>query len=362
MNILLEVEKHRKEIITDSYTSTWRELINVYKDKELVIDPEYQRLFRWPLETQTRFIESLLLGIPSPAIFLAENDNGNTEILDGLQRFCTLLRFFSKEVFESKYIVETDAFLDENINNIYSPSILSDAPLIKNLEGMTSELLPDSLSKTIKNSRVTVILIKRESDKNARMEVFKRLNRYGAILSDQEIRNAMSMLYNKDFPNLLKNIAASDDIRSALDLPENLLKQMGAEELILRMLSFTLASSKFKKSISSFLDDFMFAASKNEIKINPKIINDIKKVFLLINNTFESGDAFRFAKRGFSTNLFDVIAIGVYYNLKTLTPSILKKKYNKLMQSPELKLVTGAGSNTKTKLNGRIALGKKWFK
>ncbi len=98
MSVLDEVEKHRQDIVTDTYTVTWRELIGQYKDHELQIDPEYQRLFRWEVDQQTQYLESILLSSPSPPIFLARNADGKFEVIDGLQRISTLLKFFAAEI------------------------------------------------------------------------------------------------------------------------------------------------------------------------------------------------------------------------------------------------------------------------
>ncbi len=69
MGLLDEVEKHRSDIKTNSYTITWRELLGQYKDGDLIINPDYQRLFRWDLDQQTQYLESLLPGAPSFAFF-----------------------------------------------------------------------------------------------------------------------------------------------------------------------------------------------------------------------------------------------------------------------------------------------------
>src|ERR1700690_1739942 len=98
MSLIEDVERHRNDIVTDTYTVTWRELLGQYKDGDLIIDPEYQRLFRWDRDQQTQYIESILLNIPSPPLFLAKNSDGKSEVIDGLQRVSTMLRFFAKDL------------------------------------------------------------------------------------------------------------------------------------------------------------------------------------------------------------------------------------------------------------------------
>lgn len=88
-----EIDEQRRDLRTDKLDITYGELASMYQDKELLIDPEYQRLFRWGTPKKSGFIESLLLGIPTPAIFVAETDKGVWELVDGLQRISTMLEF-----------------------------------------------------------------------------------------------------------------------------------------------------------------------------------------------------------------------------------------------------------------------------
>jgi|GEM_PF-1764207 uncharacterized protein with ParB-like and HNH nuclease domain len=67
-----EINKARNSLKTEKMDMSFGELISLYENQELIIDPEFQRLFRWDEDRKTKFIESLLLGIPTPAIFVAE--------------------------------------------------------------------------------------------------------------------------------------------------------------------------------------------------------------------------------------------------------------------------------------------------
>ncbi len=89
-----EILNGRNSLSSDRLDMSFGELMNMYSNDELVIDPEFQRLFRWDNHQMTRFIESLLLGIPIPSIFVAEDPDGKWEIVDGLQRLSTILSFF----------------------------------------------------------------------------------------------------------------------------------------------------------------------------------------------------------------------------------------------------------------------------
>jgi uncharacterized protein with ParB-like and HNH nuclease domain len=134
MSVLDEVEKHRNEIFTDTYTMTWRELLGQYKDGDLKIDPEYQRLFRWDIDQQTQYIESILLAIPSPPLFFAKNDDGRSEVIDGLQRISTVLKFFAAD--SAPATPGGDDEIEEiEQNDIKRPTRLAEGRIFKSLEG-----------------------------------------------------------------------------------------------------------------------------------------------------------------------------------------------------------------------------------
>ena len=90
-----ELGEQRRRIDVDNYTITVRELLSMAERNELHRAPEYQRKFRWNEQAESRLIESLLLGLPVPNIFVATNPDGSWEVVDGLQRISTLIHFAS---------------------------------------------------------------------------------------------------------------------------------------------------------------------------------------------------------------------------------------------------------------------------
>jgi uncharacterized protein with ParB-like and HNH nuclease domain len=88
-----EIDNAQRRVRTDAYQMSIGEVINMYRDGELIINPDFQRLFRWEIGQKSRLIESLLLGIPIPSIFVFETEESKWELIDGLQRISTLLEF-----------------------------------------------------------------------------------------------------------------------------------------------------------------------------------------------------------------------------------------------------------------------------
>ncbi|WP_254845893.1 DUF262 domain-containing protein, partial [Xanthomonas axonopodis] len=82
-----------REIRTTAVDFSFGELLNLHNTKEIIIRPEYQRLFRWTIEQRSRLIESIVLGLPIPPIFLIEGQSGILELIDGLQRTSSVLQF-----------------------------------------------------------------------------------------------------------------------------------------------------------------------------------------------------------------------------------------------------------------------------
>src|SRR4051812_37475813 len=91
-----EITSAQRLVKTDAYQMSIGEIVSMYENRELIIDPEFQRLFRWDIGQKSRLIESLLLGIPLPSIFVFEKDDGSWELIDGLQRVSTILEFMGK--------------------------------------------------------------------------------------------------------------------------------------------------------------------------------------------------------------------------------------------------------------------------
>jgi Protein of unknown function DUF262 len=363
MTLLDEVEKHRSDIHTDSYTVTWRELLNQYRDGDLLINPDYQRLFRWDVDQQSQYIESLLLNIPTPPVFLAENEDGKFEVLDGLQRLSTLLKFFANERQPKPEEKPSQEDIDTDVeqNDISVATTLLAGRFLPSLEGATSSSLSETLTRAIKYSRVNVILIEKGSKRRARYEVFRRLNKFGSLLSDQEIRNCTARLLGAEFPDELRRLGREQIIRNVLALSDELRRSMGVEEMLLRLLAFNYSKKPLRHEIREYLDDFMEFAAEGNFRLSGPTVEKVMQTFELIHQAIPDGTAFRMKNQGFSTNLFDVVATGVFHNFGRLNLDSVAKKHASLLNSRELRDLIGAGSNTRRKLEGRLQLGREWF-
>src|SRR4051794_12792401 len=116
-----QVDRQRREIHTDAYSQSISEWISLYENNEIDIHPEFQRFFRWTLLQKTKLIESILLGIPIPPIFVSQRDDGVWDVVDGLQRLSTIYQFVG--------------ILRNEDGSRVDPLILEGTPYLPKLEG-----------------------------------------------------------------------------------------------------------------------------------------------------------------------------------------------------------------------------------
>ena len=220
MNLEEQIDQKIGEVRTESLDLSFGEITNLRKGQELIIQPEYQRLFRWEIEQKSRLIESILLELPIPQIFVIENVDGVYELIDGLQRISSVLQYVEPSA------IDLEGFA------------LAGCDIIKDLNGLSYTDLPMSLKLRLKRSTLRTIVIKRQSKSFLRYEMFKRLNTGGSLLSPQEIRNCSArMLGNQGaaFYGFLKELAELPAFKQVTQtLASEDVEQKANEELILR--------------------------------------------------------------------------------------------------------------------------------
>ena len=223
-----------REIRTTAVDFSFGELLNLHRDEEIVIRPEYQRLFRWTNEQRSRLIESIIMGLPIPPIFLIENDNGVLELIDGLQRISSVIQFLDHDAIEQPEL------------------ILAGCDFIKDLNGKTLNTLDTVTRLKIKRTPIRATIINESGDAFVKYELFKRLNTGGSQLSAQEIRNCSSRMIDggANFYEILQSLAQSADFYSAiLRLPASMVEQRANEELVLRFFALVNSLDSFKGNI-----------------------------------------------------------------------------------------------------------------
>ena len=173
-----QISDERQKLSADRMDISFGEIMNLYEQSELIIRPEYQRLFRWTNTQKTLLIESILMGIPIPPIFVAEDEDGIWELVDGLQRVSTIISFFGKlksDLVQKHEVSDVVEDLVSNSNNWE----LEAGDIIKDLEGFDANTLPQKYKLNIKRAVCRVEILRGESNTALKYEVLKRLNSGG---------------------------------------------------------------------------------------------------------------------------------------------------------------------------------------
>lgn len=326
MSLDKEINDARKEIVSDGYDMSLGELINLYKDNELRINPEFQRLFRWDITRKTRFVESILLGIPVPPIFVFQDEKGIWQLIDGLQRLSTIFEFCGI-LKDEKGVVKPSTMEGTK----FLPSLSN-----KNWECWTQgdEAIDKTMQLQIKRARIRVEILLKESDPLAKYELFQRLNTGGSRLSEQEVRNCVAVMINPKFHKELKELSRIQDFVASTSQTETALEKQSGVELVLRFLAFRNIPYAKGLDVHEYLDLALIAMAENkDFDMDGEKVN-FTKTFSLINealgnHSFKKWDGDQF-KGMFLMSSFEVIAYGISKNID---------KYEKLGRPTQLEIL-----------------------
>jgi uncharacterized protein with ParB-like and HNH nuclease domain len=205
-----EIDKTRQEIKTDNYSMSIGELISLYENEEIDIHPDFQRFFRWSNHQRSTFIESILLGIPIPAIFVNQREDGVWDVIDGVQRLSTIYEFVG--LLKPASPDEDTSFIKLQETH-YLPS-LKDKKW--NDPNDPDNSLTPSQRLLIKRSKITINIIQKESDPMIKYELFQRLNTGGSIATPQEVRNCILLMLNKKLYQLMRSLADRESFKNCI--------------------------------------------------------------------------------------------------------------------------------------------------
>lgn len=320
MSLEQEIDKKSKEINTDGYPMSIGELINLYKDDELEIHPEFQRFFRWTDTQKTRFIESILLGIPIPPIFVSQREDGVWDVVDGLQRLSTIFQFIG--------------ILKNENGEVMSPSKLIGTKFLPSLQDKVWDNPYDENNSFTKEQRIKfkrqkldIKIIKDSSYKDAKYELFQRINTGGSQLTDQELRNCLLIMLDPKFYDWLENLKCDLNFQECLPLTDKQYLEQYDMEILIRFIVYRhvdLKNIKGNEDMGEFITDNIVQLIEN----NSLDLNEEEKIFrktfkflneLLNENAFRkfNKESNKF-KGAFSLSLFEVLATSIASNLEKI--------------------------------------------
>jgi hypothetical protein len=365
MGLQKEIDKTRAEIRSDGYAVSIGEWISIYEKSELDIHPEFQRFFRWSLRQKSRLIESLLLGIPIPQIFVAQRPDGVWDVVDGLQRLSTIFEF-------------AGILLDEQRNKL-SPLTLEGTTYLPSLEGRRWEddSHPDqSLTQAqrllIKRAKINVSIILKESDEMAKYELFQRLNTGGSMLSDQEVRNSILVMMNLDLYKWIRELSRDKNFITCAALSDRAVDEQYDMELVSRFIVFRTMPPVALRTIGDvgeFLTEKAKALAQEKAFDYKKEETAFRETFSLLAMTLEDNAFRRYDKDkqrfvgGFSVSAFEAVAIGLGYNPKiaSANPALIEKKVREMWADPAFVSNSGSGIRASSRVPKIVPYGRATF-
>ena len=361
VKLLEKIDGQLNKVHTTSLDLSFNEILDMNRDGELNISPDYQRVFQWSEGARSRFIESLLLEMPVPPIFLIEDQDGKYLLIDGLQRISSYLH--TRGALDADHLDPPVKFGDK--------LVFTDCDIVTDLNGLTYDDLGTALQIKLKRAFIRAEIIRKGSDARFRYHMFKRLNTGGELLSEQQIRNCTIRLLDDKFIDFIKILSAEEVFLSCVPNITNDRRLSGYhEELVLRFFAFKNWRSKFKHDVGDFLTDYMEAVSDPEIKESFDFTSEREcflKTFAVLAKALGE-EAFAFARpardrviKGFSANQYEAVTQGIQAYLSRLDPSSASQmaRISKAISGLKLnkdyyKLTTGGGKNSPGPLRARI--------
>lgn len=231
-----EIPQEVRKITTQAYDKSVSDIVRMIEDGEIKLDPDYQRNYIWDNKKSSLLIESIILNVPIPVIYVSQEYDDTWSVIDGLQRLYSLKRFF-----EGKF----------KLNGL---EILSE------LNKQDIKSLNPKAQRMLKNGLLRVIMITHDSNEEIKYDVFMRLNTGSVHLTEQELRNC---LYRGNLNKLLKELSQNKTWQILLGVKEPH-KRMADRELALRFLAIYQNWDTVKKELigykgrmKSFLNVFM---------------------------------------------------------------------------------------------------------
>ena len=328
-------------------------------------------MFRWSETQKTALIESILLSIPIPPIFVAEDKNGVWELVDGLQRVSTFISFFGElkgdgweinyqeedvnsSVEEGEEIEEGNGEVTEEEKTL-NKWTLQEGGLVNSLQGFNVDTLPTNLKINLKRAVCRVEILRGESSTSMKYELFKRLNSGGSKLTPQEIRNAIYRGINPRLNELLLKISQNEVFKTLTQLTRGKLNELCDQELVLRFFAFYKNAENVNENMEKFLNKFMENTVSNTDFDYNNYESLIIRVLELIN---QIGDdkIFRNASNLFVPAYFEGILIGVAQNIDKYAEDIelLKSKITQLKSDTDFKRYSGTASNSRSRIRNRL--------
>lgn len=299
------------DIVAYNESRSGSEILRLHSNKDLDIQPEFQRDFIWDLSDQTRFIDSLIKQLPIPSLcFSYDYITEKWQVIDGLQRISTIIKFLTDDEWKLSNLKD----INKDLSGHYVKDIKTSSDLIKYYKRVENTTLP-----------ITVLRCdySKPSHQKYLFKIFHRLNTGGKKLNNQEIRNC---IYSGKLNNLLRELDKNNNWMELNEIKQDKTNRFITQEMILRFFVFYDNLDNYNGRLTNFLNTYM-----GEHK-NPDD-NFLEQKKILFTNTIDIVYKKIFkdkSEKKLSKTLLEALLHGVVKNidfLEKMTPDDLYKKY-----------------------------------
>lgn len=361
--LIRQVDIQLQSVHTQSLDISFNELASMVQEGELDVSPDYQRLFQWSEGARSRFIESLLLEMPVPPIYMVEEEDNTKLLIDGLQRLSSYLHF--RGLLNAPHIRPRPVKIGDML-------VLQDCDIVTELNGKTYDDLGVALQIKLKRSFARVEVIRKGSNSKFKYHMFKRLNTGGEALTNQQLRNCTIRLLDPKFNDFIIGLAdGSADFRLCVStISDEQFYGAYDKELVLRFFALKNWRQEFKHDVADFLTDYMESVSDSDVNLpfdNAAEVDVFNRTFHVLAATLGDNAFSRANKtntdlvRAFGIYHYEAFTIGIQPFLDRLDVSDpikidwIREIFRGIKLDPDfVKLTVGGGKNSPGPLNDRI--------
>jgi hypothetical protein len=340
--LLSQLDQQRRKVDFDTYDIIVQQLVAMVESGAIDVAPAYQRQFRWGHGKRSRLIESVLLGVPVPSLFMAANRDGTWELVDGVQRLSTLIQFAGTAAARKK-------------TGLTDPLTLRGLEQLSEFDDLSFEALPESIKLQFLHRPIKVVTLSDKSDLVVRFDLFDRLNTGGIALTNQEIR---ACIYRGEFNAFLERMAGTREFRHVVRLTQAQEKDGTREECVLRFFALLNGYESFVHSVVLFLNDYMAEATKGFDYVEGE------KLFVSTFRQLDKGLPFGIVRSPTRLitplNLFEAVSVGAALALRE-RKKIHVDGAQEWLQSGALKKLTTGATNNRKMVVGRIEFCRDQF-
>ena len=363
-----EIQAAQRNVRTDAYQMSVGELVSLYEERELIVDPEFQRLFRWEPGQKSKLIESMLLGIPLPSIFVFETSEAKWELVDGLQRLSTILEFMGKlrepdGTIRAPSILESTRYLPSLHNTVWEISEKIDVPEEEQMP------LDKALQIAIRRSRLSVEILKRPSDDATKFDLFQRLNSGGTVANPQELRNSIVLMVNSDYFRSIKAAAETQPFRSVIGVKDEGEQKQRHVEFAMRFLVHVNVPYNGKLDVEEYIDEGVIELARAGHSVRDSaLVND---TFSLLNDV-AGADALRREEGGRHVGrvglvAIESIAVGIAKNIQAIKvlpnpAEFVRERIGTFWRDNIAQQFFSSGVRGTARIQNTVPLGERWFR